>query len=384
MDLPTVTMAADDKLPETIYDVNTPAFLLDLDVMKKNVARMKETCDRLGVQLRPHMKTHKTIELGEMMTDGTKTCLEVSTLDEAEFYASHGFDDILYAYPITQQKLDRCRRLAEKLEKFHIMVESPESMEALKTTPRGSDKLWSVFLEIDLGLGRTGVEWDSDMALTLAREAANCPGIDFRGLYVHSGDSYGAKGPDQIRQTGKKNTDKLLQLKVRLAEAGVTCATLVMGSTPGCSHPDDSMAQLDTFSPGNYIFFDAMQKRIGSCEEKDIACRVVCRVISHKKSLNKMTIDAGFLAISHDGMELGLPEGPVIFQGHPELKLLGMCQELGSVGTQGEPLDFSKYPIGSLLFVYPHHSCATAALYDKYYVHSADKIDGIWKPTRGW
>ncbi|OWF36468.1 uncharacterized protein LOC110441658 [Mizuhopecten yessoensis] len=373
-----------DKFPETIYDVKTPSFLVDIDVIQRNVTRMKETCDRLGVQLRPHMKTHKTVELGEMMTDGTKKCLVVSTLDEAEFYASHGFDDILYAYPITQHKLGRCRRLGEKLDKFHMMFESPEGLESLKTSPRGNDRKWSVYLEIDLGLGRTGVEWDSEMALTLATEAANSPGIEFLGLYVHSGDSYLARGPDQMRESGKRNTDKLLQLKVRLAEAGVTCRSLCMGSTPGCSHPDDSMAQLDAFSPGNYAFYDAMQLRIGSCEEKDIACRVICRVISHKRSQNKMSVDAGFLGLSQDGMDQGLAGGPVVFQGHPELKLLGMCQELGSVGTQGTPLDFSKYPIGSLLFIYPHHSCATAALYENYYVHSGEKIVGVWKPTRGW
>lgn len=378
-------MTSEEKLPETIYDVKTPCFLLDVDSMKRNVTRMLGICDRLGVQHRPHMKTHKTIELGEMMTRGTKRCITVSTVDEAEFYASHGFDDILYAYPITQERLERCQNVAGKLEKFHLMFESSEGLRALTTTPRGdNNSKWSAYMEVDLGLGRTGVEWDSETAVTLATEAASCPAVDFLGLYVHTGDSYQSQGQDQMRENGRKNTEKLLQLKRKLADLGVTCTSLCMGSTPGCSHPDDSMAKLDAFSPGNYALHDAMQFRIGCCKEEDVACRVATRVISHKEGRNKITIDAGFLALSHDGLDHNLPEGPIIFQGHPELKVLRMTQELCAVGTQGPPLDFAKYPIGSLLFAYPNHSCATAALYDKYLIHSGENIVGVWRPTRGW
>ncbi|CAC5398656.1 unnamed protein product [Mytilus coruscus] len=145
----------DEQMPATISDVPTPSFLVDFDKVKKNAQKMTDTCERLGVQLRPHMKTHKTVELGTLITNGTNRTIEVSTLDEAEFYVKNGFDDILYAHPLIAARIERCKNLAYKLESFHVMIENSHGLDVLLKSPLTDGKKWSVFLEVDDGSGRS-------------------------------------------------------------------------------------------------------------------------------------------------------------------------------------------------------------------------------------
>lgn len=148
-------MGGVDDLPKTIHDVFTPCFLVDVDRVNRNAENMIERCRSLGVKLRPHMKTQKTIEAGDLLTGGTRRSIEVSTLNEAEFYARSGYDDILYGYPIIKSKIERCKQLAEKLKEFHVMFDSSEGLEYLENTPLEGSRKWSAYLEIDAGTGRS-------------------------------------------------------------------------------------------------------------------------------------------------------------------------------------------------------------------------------------
>lgn len=372
----------EEERPEKVSDVPTPCFLVDLDKLKNNAAAMQSRCDRLGVQLRSHTKTHKTVEAAVILSGGRKKSIAVSTLAEAEMYAANGFDDILYAFPITSNKLARCLKLNNALGLFHVMLDSKDGYEALAMAV--SDKPWSVYLEIDVKYHRTGVSWDSDGVVALAGLIAGNEAMTFRGLYCHNGDTYYDKGSDALRAAGQESTKVLIEVKNRLLQKNIPCEVVCMGSTPSCSHPDESMSMLQEFSPGNYVFYDLMQKDIGSCQMTDIAGRVATRVIGHKPELNILIIDCGFLALSKDGMENNLPDGPWIIQDNQNLRLVGMSQELGKVTQEEGEIDFSKYPIGSMLFIYPYHACATAAMHPVYYVHSGDSITATWRPTRGW
>ncbi|XP_052090980.1 D-threo-3-hydroxyaspartate dehydratase-like [Mytilus californianus] len=374
----------DEQMPATISDVPTPSFLVDLDKVKKNAQKMTDTCERLGVQLRPHMKTHKTVELGTLMTNGTNRTIEVSTLDEAEFYAKNGFDDILYAHPLIAARTERCKNLAYKLESFHVMIENSHGLDVLLKSPLTDGKKWSVFLEVDDGSGRTGVPWDSDDVISLATMASQTPYIDFKGLYLYNGNTYKANCKEEIEDANKKGTDLLKNLYKRLTDNKIECRTLAIGNTPSCSRPHESMNVLTEFHPGNYIFYDVQQSTIGSCSRDEIACRLTTRVIGHKPSHNIFLIDCGFLALSYDGMADN-PDDFSSFQDNPDLKIIGFSQEIGKVTTKsGEKLNYDRYPIGSQLFISPWHSCATACQHTVFYVHSGNKIVDMWRPTKGW
>lgn len=205
-----------------------------------------------------------------------------------------------------------------------------------------------------------------------------------KGIYSHDGHSYNSKGELDIKESSRKTFEKLSQLARRIEDATGSRPCICQGSTPSLSHPDAELCGLTECTPGNYVFYDYMQYRIGSCNMEDIACCVATRIISHRPELNQFCIDCGFLGLSHDGFGLELPNGPCLFQDNQHLKIIRLTQEIAQVTSTAGAIDFEQYPIGKMLFIYPYHSCATAAMYDEYYVHSGDKITGKWIPTRCW
>ncbi|XP_061926266.1 D-serine dehydratase [Entelurus aequoreus] len=367
---------------EPLSSLGTPALVVDVEKVKKNAQSMIERCEKLGVQLRPHMKTHKTLECADIMTGGSRRCIVVSTLAEACFYANHGFDDILYAYSLPFDKVERCAILSERLELFQVLLDHPQALEQLKKRPLRDGRLWRVWLKLDCGNGRAGILHSEPDALKLAQAIAGTPGVDLTGVYAHCGNTYNCTGVKEIQAVAKETTDLTLQFMGRLKAVGISCKSSI-GSTPSCSHPVRDMAQLSEVHPGNYVFYDEQQSLIGSCSLDDVAVRVLTRVIGHCPHRNQLLIDCGWTGLSLDGAGK-LPSGYAVIEGHPDLKLLSMTQEHGRVESIVGKLDYGKHPLGSLLTLVPYHACATAAMHPVYHVHSQGILQGKWTPTRGW
>lgn len=367
----------------SLEELPTPAFIVDLEVVKRNAKQMIERFQGLGVQLRPHMKTHKTLECGEVMTNGTRRCIVVSTLAEARFYADGGFDDILYAYPLPFDKVEECAGLSERLEAFHVLVDSYEALEQLRKRRLEKGKRWLVWLKVDCENGRVGVVHTNPAALELAKAISHLEETELAGVYAHCGNAYDCKGVAEIQAVAQVTTAAILQFANRLQEAGVECPRTSIGSTPSCSHPVPDMGRLTEVHPGNYIFYDAQQMLIGSCKKEDIAVRVLTRVIGHYPHRNQLLVDCGWTGLSLHSLG-NLQSGYAIIEGHPDLKLVGMSQEHGCIEPISGKMDFSKFPLGGILRIIPYHSCATAAMHMVYYVHSEGKIVAKWMPTRGW
>lgn len=375
-----------EKLPATTADVSTPCFLVDVDRVKKNATRMQDTCHRLNLDLRPHTKTHKTIEGCDILTGGTRRKITTSTLAECDFYADAGYDDILFAYPITADKTTRCGELVNRLEEFHVLLSSLDGLQCLRDAAHRlkPGKVWSIFIEIDCGYGRTGIKWDSDEVLQAGRALWDEPCFHLQGLYIHCGQGYNIMKPE-ARIKDQQNMVRNIQETVsKLKAAGIEVPVVGTGSTPNCSVADDVLSAFSEFHPGNYIFYDFEQVLLGSCKMEDIAVCVATRVVCHKRDLNMLVVDCGFLGLSHDGIAQH-PEEFCIIKDNPHLRLKGMSQELGKiVSKDGGKIDFDKYPVGTLLFIYPFHSCAAAAMYPQYYIHSGQQITGVWKPAKWW
>ncbi|XP_011615555.1 uncharacterized protein [Takifugu rubripes] len=367
---------------EALSSLYTPALVVDLDKVKRNVQNMTERYEKLGVQLRPHMKTHKTLECADIMTGGTRRCIVVSTLAEASFYADHGFDDILYAYPLPFDKVEHCAALSERLDLFQVLLDHPDALEELKKRPLKDGRQWHVWLKLDCGNGRAGVLYSDPGTLKLALAIAQADGVELTGVYAHCGNTYKCKGVEQIQAVAQETTNLTLQFMEKLKDAGVTCKSSI-GSTPSCSHPVKDMAQLSEVHPGNYVFYDVQQSLIGSCSLEDVAVKVLTRVISHAPHRNQLLVDCGWTGLSLDGAGT-LPTGYAVIEGHTDLKLVSMTQEHGRMEPISGPLDYSKYPLGTMLTLIPYHSCATAAMHSVYHVYSEGHLVGKWLPTRGW
>jgi D-serine deaminase-like pyridoxal phosphate-dependent protein len=370
-----------------LTDLTTPAFLVDRDTVARNCDAMLRKARESRVVFRPHVKTHKTLEIGRMQHGGSIGPITVSTLAEAEFFADGGFRDIAYAVPVAPQKLARCAALARRLDRFAILVDHPETLDAVEGFARAEGVVFDVYLKVDCGYHRAGVDPKGDAALDLARHAGASRFIRFAGLLTHAGHSYHARNRDEISAVAVEETGSLTRFAEQMRAAGLEPGLRSIGSTPTASVVD-RFVDCDEVRPGNYVFYDAFQAMIGSCRLKDVAVSVVTTVIGVYPAQQKLIVDAGALAMSKDrGADhlVGEPGFGVVcdlaLRTLP-LRFTALSQEHGQILT-GDA-DANCWPIGTRLRIVPNHSCLTAALFDHYDVVERDEVVDSWTPVRGW
>lgn len=373
---------------ELVSSVDTPAFVVHKRIVERNCEAMLSTCRSLGVRLRAQTKTHKTVEGLVLQTGGSRSGLVCSTLAECEFFAGKNCEDILLGHPLTQHHMARVTRLTGALQEFHVMVDCPEAVQLLQDTAPPPGRRWSAFLKVDCGKGRAGV-WHEDVSqgVAMVRSLLAGPYTTFKGVYVHCGDTYAATSQQELADIRDNNIARILRFVEQLESAtGVQCQTVGVGSTPSCRQPCGDMSRLTELHPGNYVFLDVQQHLLGSCGLEDIAVTVATRVVGHYPRRNQMLVDCGFTALTKQGWGK-MSTGYGVVKDHPHLKLCAMDQEHGFIeplNSEGDKLDYSRYPIGSMLFILPYHSCATAAMHSVYLVVDEGKVVEEWRPTRGW
>ena len=363
-----------------ICDLPTPAFLVDRTIVRRNCDRMRQKAMRAGVAFRPHVKTHKTIEIGRMQHGGVVGPITVSTLAEAEFFADHGFDDITYAVPIAPGKLARAAALARRIRRLNVLIDSEQALRAMERSGNSFD----VFLKIDCGYHRAGVDPDDPRSVALARAISASGSARFRGVLTHAGHSYDARNVAEIRAVAAAESDAVSRFREVVGDGSLTRS---IGSTPTASVVE-RFDGCDEVRPGNYIFYDAFQTAVGSCSLEDVAVSVLTTVVGCYPDRKTLIVDAGALALSKDlgpdHLDPHAGYGIVCDStgGRVPLWLTALSQEHGRVS--GEPPVIATYPVGSLLRVVPNHSCLTAAMFDRYRVIEEGQVVDEWTPVRGW
>ena len=362
---------------DDLTHLKTPAFLVDKAIVQRNCDRMRDKATRSGVIFRPHVKTHKTVEIARMQHGGAAGPITVSTLAEAEFFAGAGFRDITYAFPIAPDKLERASALARRVDRLALLVDNPIAVNALERM--GSGLLCSVFLKVDCGYHRAGVDPESDDALRLVERLTALEHVRFEGLLTHAGHSYNAANADEIRRVAAAETAALTRLRERSGRPLMRS----IGSTPTASVVE-RFVDAEEVRPGNYVFYDAFQATIGSCRMEDCAVSVLSTVVGSYPERRSMVIDAGALALSKDAgpnhVDAAFGYGLVCdeYLRPVDARITALSQEHGKVAMD-DPL-----PVGSRVRIIPNHSCLTAAMFDAYDVVENGRITDRWRPVRGW
>lgn len=375
------------KLPLTSPDINTPAFLVDRAIVQRNCDAMRNKARRSNVAFRPHVKTHKTIEVARMQVGNSSGPITVSTLAEAEFFAQHGFDDITYAVPISPAKFHRAAALARQIKRLNLLLDNAETLQALQEFHAADGTVFDVFLKVDSGYHRAGVDPDSPESVRLAVDLANSKAVRFLGLLTHAGHSYNSKNQEEIRKVATQEKESLTRLRGKISQPGAANLLRSIGSTPTTSVVEE-LAETDEVRPGNYVFYDAFQSRIGACMLVQCAVSVLATVIGNYPHHGHLLVDAGALALSKDpgpdhiDRECGFGVVCDLSLKCLPMKLMGLSQEHGKI--QAERSVLQHYPVGARLRIIPNHSCLTAAMYDSYQVVEEGCINGQWKPVRGW
>lgn len=368
-------------------DLTTPAFLVDEATVRRNCDAMREKARHSGVLFRPHVKTHKTVEIARLQAGAAGGPITVSTLAEAEFFAAHGFEDITYAVPFSPAKLNRAAALARKVRRLNLLLDSFEALRALEEFQAGAGVAFSVFLKVDCGYHRAGVDPDSPESLRLALALANSPGARFAGLLTHAGHSYQAGNRAEISQVAAGEAACMTRFQERIQEQGVPHVMRSTGATP-TSSVMERFTGTDEVRPGNYVFFDAFQAKIGACDLSQCAVSVLATVIGGYPGHKHLLVDAGALALSKDpgpdhvdhdfgyGIVCDLELRPL------PMKVKILSQEHGKI--EAAPEVIARFPVGTRLRIIPNHSCLTAAMYDTYHVIGKGEVTGQWRPARGW
>jgi len=254
--------------------------------MRDNCNRMREKARASGVIFRPHVKTHKTVEGARMQHGGGFGPITVSTLAEAEFFAAGGFRDITYAMPIAPEKLWRAAELASRIDRLNLLIDSEPALRAMEERGHPFD----VFLKIDCGYHRAGVSPDSPDSVALARAMLQSPVIRFQGLLTHAGHSYNARNIDDVRRIAAEESACLTRFRALDEELSPLIRSV--GSTPTASVVK-SFTEVDEVRPGNYVFYDAFQTSIGSCNIDDVAVSVLATVVGSYPERRSAIVDAG-------------------------------------------------------------------------------------------
>jgi len=392
------------KLPCSLSDLPTPALIVDEDVVIRNCEAMISKAKAAGVKLRPHMKTHKTIEIGKMQVREEAAGIMASTLPEVKLFAESGFKDITYGVPVAAAKLKPLCEIARASgAQINVMVDNPQQVEwaaelfATQSKGEGGSKsiVLGAFMKIDSGYHRAGVDIfkDRPAAIDLARALHNSSALTFLGVYSHSGHSYNARTREAVVKINDDECEAAAAFAKELEAAGIPCPTISVGSTPTCGAAA-AFPGVTEIHPGNYVFFDRQQSGTGACSHGDIAVTVLSRVIGHYN--DHFLCDAGSLAMSKDSAPQDGGFGTV--QGRPDLLLAAVSQESGKivatgtgsadgnlkVGAKRARPPEADLPLGSLVRILPNHSCLTAACHPLYYILRGDKIVDVWRPCRGF
>jgi D-serine deaminase-like pyridoxal phosphate-dependent protein len=360
----------------TIHDLPTPALLLDLEALDRNLSRMAQRAEQLGVALRPHIKTHKCIEIGRRQRELGARGITVATLPEVRAFAEHGFDDITWAFPVVLTRLEEVRTLAARII-LRLVVDTPEAVSALE----GMGAPLHVWLKVDCGYHRAGVEPHAAASRDLARAIHESATLTFDGILTHSGHAYVGPTQRESARAAVQERDVMVEFAARLRDDGVPVAGISVGSTPAMNAVDH-LEGITEARPGNYAFYDFTQVSLGSCTVTDCAVTVLASVVSSQAGGRHAVVDAGALALSKDAGHGNLPHATMgeIYADygtgtlHPDTRLVAVSQEHGVVSA---PL-----PVGSRVRILPNHSCLTAACFDEYHVVQGEVVVDRWRIRR--
>ena len=359
--------------------LDTPCLVVDRDKVAANAQRLKARLKKLGVPLRLHVKTSKSLEAAALVLDGRKDPITVSTLKEAEQFFEGGYRDILYAVGFAPNKLARAKALQARGCNLTLLTDSADAARAISGFP--------VAIEIDTDGHRAGIKPDGESLIPIAR-ALREAGNTVAGVLTHAGASYDLNSPEALRAMAEKERSGAVHAAQRLRDAGffdwATQASRPMvsvGSTP-TAHFAESLAGVTEVRAGVYVFFDLVMAGVGVCNIDDIALSVLTAVIGHQREKQWILIDAGWMALSRDrgtanqkvdqgyGLVCDADGKPI-----PDLIVSETNQEHGIISRRGGG-PVPDLPVGTLLRILPNHACATAAQHAEYHV-----IGGATPPT---
>ncbi|NEW68966.1 DSD1 family PLP-dependent enzyme [Streptomyces rhizosphaericus] len=378
----------------TLADPDTPFAVVDVHKALRNIDRLAAKADQLGVTLRPHVKTAKSLDVAALMHRAALNPVTVSTLAEAEAFADGGYTDITYAVGIDPHKLPRVLALLRRGVTLRVLLDSAEQAAFVAEASRQAGIGIPAQIEIDCDGHRGGLKTDDPALLDIGHTLHDAGCLD--GVLTHAGESYFAYSAEERRLAAENERDTAVTAAEKLRAAGLPVATVSVGSTP-TAHAAEDLTGVTELRAGNYVFFDLVMAGLGVCRIDDLALSVVVTVIGHRPEYGWIVTDGGWMAMSRDRGTAAQPQD----QGYglvtdlagcpiPGLVMSAASQEHGTI-TARDGATLPDLPIGTRLRILPNHACATAAQHRGYHVIDSSRtathapaVQAVWNRVSGW
>ena len=346
--------------------LDTPALLIDYDVMLKNIQNMQQKANRLGVTLRPHTKTHKMPELAQLQVGAGACGITVAKVGEAEVMAANGLADIFIANQIVGlSKLQRIRDLSRTI-KIRLGVDNEFQVDQLEQVFIAEERPIEVLIEVEVGEDRCGVITDGQL-VHLTKHIQSKRMVKLVGVFSHEGHTYAAKDVAECVRLAQESQVRTLRAANIIRELGISIDTVSIGATPSLMHAEVREG-ITEIRPGTYILMDAGQG--GAIASYDSCAATVLATVISKPTDTRVVLDAGAKALTAQNRGAGICHTPGngLIKGPNMVRLSRVYDEHGLIYHQ----EFSEQiEVGDKIEIIPNHICPTSNLYDKAYLVSA-------------
>ena len=357
--------------PGSRTELDTPALLIDLDALEANIAAMAAHCANTGQRLRPHTKTHKSVEIARRQVAAGAVGVCCATLGEAEVMGRAGIPGVHISSPVVRpHRIERLVALNAVAEGLSVVADHPDNIAALNVAAEASGKPLNVFIDIDVGSRRTGVP-SAQQAVALAKQADDAPGLNYAGIQGYAGGLQHIYDWDERCSRSQEVADFLAETRRQLAEAGLEPPIITGGGT-GTHDMDWRQGVLTELQAGSYIFLDTDYQAVTHIEEAATRFReglfVQASVVSAAQE-DCVTTDAGLKAFATDcgmpGLRRGAPTGATY----------------GFAGDEHGRITFhsdERIGLGAVVECLSPHCDPTVNLYQVYHVVRGETLVDIW------
>ncbi len=336
-------------------ELETPAPVVDLGRLERNLSRWQRRCDELGLTCRPHVKTHKSVEIARRQLELGAVGLTCQTIGEAETMADAGLRDVLVPTNVLgEHKLARLARLLERAA-VAVAVDDSRVLPGLAQAAARSGQRLRVLVECDTGHGRMGVSTPS-AAASLAVEVDRSDSLEFTGFLTY---------PAPVGAV------QFLAAAVEEAERrGLTVETVSAGGTPAMWSADELRPTVTEYRAGTYAYHDRATVGAGAATVDDVALTICATVVS-RPSRTRAILDAGSKALSSDR---SAADGFGLVLEAPESTLVKLDEEHGYVElANGDALE-----LGQQVRIVPNHACAVSNLFAEIALVRDGELAGSW------
>ena len=338
-------MSIESLKAEVARQFGTPAVVIDLDVVERNIARVQALCEAAGVANRPHIKTHKSPVIASMQRDAGARGITCQKIGEAEVMADGGHDDILIAYNILgEEKLGRLGRLLART-KVTVAADNPTVVAGLPQAAAIAGRDLDVVVECDTGRRRAGVETAAE-AVALAREIASRPGLSFSGFMLYPPEN--AMAETQAFLDAATAGVREMGLEPRMVSSGGTPNLVNLGRIQGVTE----------HRAGTSVFNDRMMLAAGVAKLEDCALTVYATVVS-RAGAERGIVDSGSKTLTSD---TGGLEGHGLILEHPQAKIARFAEEHGFLDLSGCN---DRPQVGDVVRIVPNHVCVVVNMVDR-------------------